>query len=262
MGFRNRSFVIDRYLIPADWGIRNRTVVTSKIKHSSNWPIVERALSAASDGQPMPPSIFAAIADRLRSAIESPDPSRIDSTAMTLEALFRKVVAAAPNAVQTASRGEVADDTAVGYALGKLAFAQLFASRVADTRADYRFVEHVRDARYLPYLQALYAEPMSVTALAETANNRIETVSRKLAVLRALGIVSSRRHGTVVQNTLTPAARAILESLGLAPEQTEAVPVVKAPQVQRAIDDTHDSLAPYLQATPPFIGRRHQKRAA
>jgi DNA-binding transcriptional ArsR family regulator len=238
-------------------------VKTPFVKKPSNWPLLDRAVDAIAQGTPLPSSVFAAIADRLRAAIESPDAARIDSAAALLEDLFRRAAAAAPLPVQAASRGEQDGDLSTGYALGKLAFAQLLAARIADTRADTRFIEHVRDPRYLPFIQALYGEPLSVGTLAESASNRIETVSRKLNILRALGIVVSRRRGTVVENMLTPAARTTLEALGLAPTREEPVPVVKEPEVQRVIADKLEALAPHLQATPLFVGRGNDfKRAA
>ena len=227
-----------------------------QIKNPSNWPAIEAALAALSEGAPLTPSLFATIADRLRSAIEAPDAARIEEAATRLETFFRQAVAMAPAALQAATRGEDAGQLAAGYALGKLSFAQLLAARIADTRTDTRFIEHVRDTRYLPFLQAMFVEPLSVTALAEKGGSRIETVSRKLSALRALGIVASRKQGTVVVNMLTPAASATLEALGLAPTQEQAVPTVRDVDIRQALDERREELAPHMQATPLFSHRR------
>ncbi len=143
---------------------------------------------------------------------------------------------------------------ATGYALGKLAFAQLLAGRIADTRADSRFVEHVRNRHYLPYLQALFGGPLTVNALQLKVGTRLETVSRKLAVLRELGLVASRRQGTEVINILTPAAAATMEALGLNPV-VETVPVVRAPDVREALDGERNALPSHMRGIPSFAER-------
>jgi DNA-binding transcriptional ArsR family regulator len=224
------------------------------IKQKSNWPVVDAALQAIAEGAQLPPSTFSAIADRLRTAIEAPDAVRIQAAAEMLENVYRNAAAAASPAVQAASRGDDSGDLARSYVLGKFAFAQLLAARVADTRADDRFIDHIRDNRYLPYIRAIFDEPLSVSTLGEKVGKRIETVSRKLAVLRALGIVASRKQGNVVVNMLTPAAMATLEAHGLAPAR-EAAPGVKAPDVRQAIDEQRETLKPHMQKTAQFVGR-------
>ncbi|MDB5582718.1 MAG: hypothetical protein JWR80_7894 [Bradyrhizobium sp.] len=236
--------------------------MTSKlINQQSNWPALDAALRALAQGEAVPPAVFAAIADRLRSAVEAPEGARIEQASTLLEHFFREAAAAMPAEVRAASRGAGDDVLSMSYGLGKLAFAQLFAARVADTRADSRFVEHLRDSRYLPYIQALYAAPRSVGALSGHVQKRIETVSRKLAVLRGLGIVASRKEGNVVVNMLTPAATALVEQFGLA-SQTGAVTTVKAGDVRQAIEDKHETLPRYMREVQPFVGRGPFNKAA
>ncbi|MER8751608.1 helix-turn-helix domain-containing protein [Mesorhizobium sp. M1050] len=232
---------------------------TTQIKQKSDWPVVDAALKAMAEGSQLAPSTFAAIADRLRTAIEAQDAASVQVAAELLENFYRDAAAAASPSVQAASRGEAGGDLAESYALGKLAFAQLIAARIADTRADSRFVDHIRDNRYLPYVQAIFTEPLSVSAIREKVGTRLETVSRKLAVLRALGIVASRKQGNVVVNMLTPAAAATVEMLGLAPTR-EAVPVVKVPDVRQAIDKERETLKLHMQETPLFVRRSTTSR--
>lgn len=221
------------------------------VKQISNWPILDQAAKLITDGAQLPPSIFTAVADRLRTAIETPDAARVRTAAELFERFYREAVAKAPIAVQAASRGEGTSDLTLTYSLGKLAFAQLLAARIADTRADGRFIDHIRDKRYLPYVQALFAGPLSVSALRENTGERIETASRKLSVLRGLGIVAARKHGNAVVNMLTPAAMATLEELGLTPAQ-EVAPVIRVPEVRREIEKRYTELRPHMKNVPLF----------
>jgi len=235
-------------------------VKNPKINKTSNWPSLERAVATWAEGGALSPAINTAVADRLRAAIETTDATRVRNASDILEAAFQSALAASPASVQAVVRGEGDPEVATGYALGKLAFAQLLAGRIADTRADDRFVEHVRNRHYLPYLQALFEAPLTVTTLQTRIGTRLETVSRKLAVLRALGLVASRRQGTEVVNMLTPAATTTLESLGLNPV-TETVPVVRAPDVREALEDQRDALAPHMRGIPAFTDRRTTRMA-
>ncbi|WP_374386492.1 ArsR/SmtB family transcription factor [Brevundimonas sp.] len=225
-----------------------------KIKKPSNWSVLDQALSAWAEGSGLPPKVYTALADRLRTAIESTDATRIQTASDLLQAAFQSALVASPASVQAAARGEGAHEMATGYALGKLAFAQLLAGRIADTRADSRFVEHVRNRHYLPYLQALFGGPLTVNALQLKVGTRLETVSRKLAVLRELGLVASRRQGTEVINILTPAAAATMEALGLNPV-VETVPVVRAPDVREALDGERNALPSHMRGIPSFAER-------
>lgn len=209
---------------------------------------------AASEGRQPSAAVYTAVADRLRAALEAPDATRAQAASEFLEHIYRDIAAGASPAVQAASRGEDGGDLGMSYTLGKLAFAQLIAARVADTRANDRFVDHVRNRLYLPYLQALFDAPLTVTALQEKVGTRLETVSRKLGVLRALGLVASRKQGNEVVNMLTPATLATMDAFGLTPMR-EAVPTVKTPDVRDTINDERGTLKRHMQEAPAFIGR-------
>ena len=229
------------------------------IKQKSYWPALDAALSAAADGAAIPSATFAAVADRLRSAIDAPDAARVRDASDILEQFYRQMASTASPAVQAVSRGLEGGDIAAGYVLGKIAFAQLLAARIADTRADDRFINHVRDARYLPYIQAMYAEPLSVSALRDKVGTRIETVSRKLAVLRSIGIVTSRRQGTVVVNMLTPAAKDTVDALGLVIAQ-EVDAIIRPREVQKTLEKARGTLSPHMQGAQPFRGRSNPRK--
>lgn len=187
------------------------------IKNGSNWPAVDAALSAIADGKGFSPSLFPAIADRLRNAIEAPDEVSVEKAALLLEDFYRALVTQAPERLREVVRGSGsgADELTLSYELGKVAFAQLLAARVAGTRADARFFSMIEDARYLPYIKLLADEPAHVSALREQTGERLETVSRKLAILREFGIVASRKRGNRVTYLLTPAALQTIKDKGL-----------------------------------------------
>lgn len=234
----------------------------------SNWPAVEAALDEFATAGSVSPGVFAALADRVRTAIEAPDAAKVEEAAQRLEELFRQLIAVAPRSVREASRGKGEPDILAGYALGKIAFAHLLAARIADTRADRRFIEHLSDRRYLPLVTALYNEALAVSALREKVGERLETVSRKLAVLRSLGIVISKKHGNVVVNMLSPAARALVDQLGLVPSE-EVLPLITMPDIKQTIENKRAGLQSHMKEVAHFTARskvvpirRHLRKAA
>lgn len=222
------------------------------IKKKSSWTAAELAAAAFIKGGVPAPAIYTAFADRLRDAIEAPGETAIDAAAHVLEKLFREAAAKSPETVREAARGGEGE-TATAYALGKLAFAQLVAARAASSRADGRFLEHIRDPRYRPYVEALAEGPLSGPRLRQKVGERAETVSRKLAVLRELGIVLSRRQGNIGETMLTPGAHAALSQI--APAQPFTVPD-EAPRsdvkAAKALADKRDSLPAHLRVPPTF----------
>ena len=228
-------------------------MVDTPINQKSNWPALSAALEAIAIDSELPTGAFTAIADRLRGAIESADPARIVEAAAILEQFYDDVAALSSAAVRNAARGAARDDLAASYALGKIAFAQLLAARIADKRADPGFIAQATDPRYLPYLLALGTDELSVGQLKDKVGERIETVSRKLADLRETGIVSSRKRGTQVANVLTPAARQLLASLPtVMPPTAGSAGDLPAPAVRRALEAKRERLPDHLQQAPHF----------
>lgn len=247
-----------------------------KINNRSNWPVLDATVEALARGEAFPTGAFAAIADRLRSAIESPDAQRIEDASKRLEHFLRTTIAGASSDVQLVSRGENGSvsgaDAAILYSLGKVAFAQLLAARIADTRVDERFVERVFDKRYLPILHELAAEPLSVTQLKERTGEALATVSRKLGVLRGLGIVAFRKQGNIVMNLLTPAAKEVLathahlagskegtgEDSGATTTGTDTAagyePPVPDDEARHKLEDIRAALDEHMQSPPQFRG--------
>lgn len=222
------------------------------INQQSNWPVLEWAWAEFANGSGLPPTVFTAIADRLRGAIESPDAELVQAAAHTLEAFYRNMVTASPSSVRDAARGEVTGETAASYALGKLAFAQLLAARIADTRADARFLEQVRAPKHLAYIRALGEGPLNVTQLTDKVGECIETVSRKLGVLRNLGIVVSRKQGTTVVNMLTPATKQLLDTLPPPTDDMQITRTVTISAARKALQYNRAKLPDYLKQAPTF----------
>lgn len=232
------------------------------IKKISNWPAVDAALADLGESTALPAYFHTAIADRLREVIEASGAADAVKAADILEKIFREVSVHAPADVRSVTRGEGAPEFEAVYALGKISFAQLLAARVADNRADTRFTAHVTDPRYLAYARALADAQLSVSALQAKTGERMETVSRKLAILRELGIVASRKQGNVVVNMLTPSARHVLEQTGLWEEAPLlAVDDAKESSAQKALASKRDALPDYLQTSPSF-GREQDAKAA
>ena len=99
------------------------------------------------------------------------------------------------------------------YQLGALSFALLLASNELNVRADDDFTDRLRDRKYSPYVQMLLRGECSNYELRQAADEREETVCRKLADLRLLGAVDFRRDGMDVFNFLTPLGRVVASTI-------------------------------------------------
>jgi DNA-binding transcriptional ArsR family regulator len=101
-----------------------------------------------------------------------------------------------------------------GCVAGQLrAFATVLgviAQRAPDT-FDVKAQEHVRMANYHPLFEALLKGEATTSELARATREQKETVSRKLGILRNLGLVSSYSLGRNVYSQLSPVARELYE---------------------------------------------------
>ncbi len=73
--------------------------------------------------------------------------------------------------------------------------------------------QHLQLPVYRPLFEVLFDGEATTTQLAQTIGETKETVSRKLGVLRNLGLVMSHSLGRNVYSELSPAAREIYEAL-------------------------------------------------
>lgn len=189
------------------------------IKLSSMKPLLDRAIEkfVATGGGSLPEGVLTVIADHLRSALEDSGHNALEQTEEELRRFFLKAMAAAPKEAQSAVQGTGSAVASAAFSLGQAAFAHLLAARVVDMRVDRDFVKTLKDRRYLPYLRSLLDGPKDGVTLARMVDEKAETVSRKLAVLRGHGLVSARQEGTRMVNRLSPAAKAMLVHEGATP---------------------------------------------
>lgn len=220
---------------------------------STKWPIVAELerLIAASGPEGVPAGAFNAIADRLEEAVAAPDAGELAAASEQLEELTRLLVQQGSDALRDAIRGRAHPDIKAALLVGQAAFAQNFAARSFDKRADDRFAERMTDPRYEGYVRALLSGPMNGRQLEQATGETTETVSRKLAVLRGLGIVECRREGNRIINFLNPAAKAVLTSRNIAPLVSERARPI-APVVAAAIADRMKGMADHEKRTPLF----------
>lgn len=252
MGWETRTnelLMFDLYLIHSIGPPRFTSMIKEHVKEKSSLldtalaELKTYGLAALSDG------LFATLADRVRAALESSDHGQLDHMTSQLEEFYRELFSAMPEGARAASRRAAIDgDAAAAFLLGQAAFAHLLAARTLDRRADDRFLSTIRDGRYERYVRALQREPMNGNRLVEEIGEREETVSRKLGVLRQLGIVSIRKEGTSVVNSLTPAARAVLEHFKIAPLTARS----HSPEVQKRVDNLQERLANHMRDLPSF----------
>lgn len=177
----------------------------------NRWTALDR-LSAAGVFR-LPQAVYAELAVRLREAGQDKDPGHVRALAGQLAEIFAGAIRAASPAAQVAARRESAevDAAAEAFALGQLGFAYQVAADLADKRVDAQFEQTLASATYAPYVRALIDEDMTGIELAARLGQRVETVSRNLKVLRAIGAVDYHRDQTSFINFLTPAARHLLE---------------------------------------------------
>jgi DNA-binding transcriptional ArsR family regulator len=169
-------------------------------------------LKAPSDLQD---EVLWAIAERLEEAVSAPTRALLETLDEQLIELFDTMLRTASKGAVEAVRGSAQAGSAEtdAYLLGQVSFAQLFVAQAAERRADDRFVETIRSSLYAPYVKALARNEYTGSQLAQISGERTETVSRKLRVLRDLGITAFRREGTSFINFLTPAAQAVAGEL-------------------------------------------------
>lgn len=195
---------------------------------------------------PVPNSVLTVIADRVRAALEGLESPSLEQVERELRTFFRKLLAGAPKGARAAVQGSGDPESAAAFVLGQAAFAHLLTARTLDTRVDHTFLTAIGDKRYEPYFRALLDGPKDGVTLARLTREAPETVSRKLAALRGLGLIVARQEGKRVVNKLSPAAKAVLvhqqvEPLA-EPQQGEGDVERKLAELQQEAPPSHRSL--------------------
>jgi DNA-binding transcriptional ArsR family regulator len=221
----------------------------AKINNPSMMAALSEAVGAigAHGAVAVPDAVLTIVADHVRAALEGSTTITLENVEQELRTFFREALAAAPEAARASVRGTGDPAMAAAFLLGQAAFAHLLAARTLDTRVDQNFTRMLEDKRYLVYLRAMLSGAKDGVTLARMVAETPETVSRKLAVLRGRGLVSSRQEGTRGVNKLAPAAKAMLTKLGLEP-LVEAGG--KAESMDMVIAELREEAPPYMRKLP------------
>lgn len=219
------------------------------------WALLDRICASLNGPGDVPPGLMPGMATRLEEAIVSPSPDHIKTLAQQLTGLVQALLRTSPPEIGRAAQGEGDAHFRAAYTLGQVSFAQRLASQVTEKRADRRFLAAMTKPRYRAYVVALSRRDMTGRELADACKETQETVSRKLKVLRGLGIADFRREGTSFVNFLTPAARAACPSLAEASPQVDA-DLIAAPrrsELFRCLAQSRiKTLPPHLQHSKTF----------
>ena len=218
---------------------------------NSNWRFLTELAEAGVTAVDLPHNLDSVIAERLEEALAANDRTELDALKAALADFFATLLRGAPDGAAAAVRGAASAPAAgvAAFALGQIAFAQHVAAQAAERRADDRFTAVFSNASLMPYVRALSKQDHTGRELAATLKLREETVSRKLAELRELGVVDYRRDGARAYNFLTPQARVAYEGLG-APESLPHRDPVKV----RMVRDRQSGVSDEFKEWPTLAG--------
>jgi DNA-binding transcriptional ArsR family regulator len=181
------------------------------------WPLLQELSAHLEDSSTLTDGFFYAAAARLAESIVDRDPKTIADLSSGLRTLFEQLAKKTPaDLVGVLSTPHKSPSIHHAFSMGQLAFAQQLAGYVSSRRASSQFVEAIHDVKLRQYVSALAKADLSGTQLSTLVKERVETVSRKLADLRRIGITDFRREGVHIINFLTPAAKAVFDA-----EQTD-----------------------------------------
>ena len=192
------------------------------------------------------------LSERILAALSSEQREEIDEASDRLEQFYLARLAAAPESAAQAARGS-GDPTSAevaSFSLGQIGFAHAVLAYAASRRADARFERVVLDRKFKSYIRLLLDRELSGRELADEVGKDPAEVSRKLKLLRQIGVVEHRRNGNKVINFLTPAARAIAREKNMGPKR--AYKRGFSEQKAAAIASARDQLEPHLQQLPNF----------
>lgn len=222
------------------------------------WPALAHldGLTEARELYRVEPGVYDAIADRLESAVASESSEPLEEAWDLLTKSLRLMVKHASSEIRDTIRGaDHADQKLLtAFWAGQMAFAEGFAARALEKRADNRFAARLTDRRYERYVRALLERPKTGDELAAATGEAKETVSRKLAVLAHLGVVERRRQGNHVVNVLSPPAKSYLKHKNIAPWSSGRAPALPK-TVADALEVRAKAMPGHLQM-PPVLGVR------
>ena len=221
---------------------------------ATQWTLLTRLLEEGVNAETLPANLESVIVERLDEALAAPGRAELDSLKAALADFFTSLVQRAPSDAAQAVRGDskASGAATAAFRLGQIAFAQHLAAQTAERRADDRFVQIIEDPSYSAYWPALMSGERTGQELAARVDERPETVSRKLKVLRELGVTDTHRQGVSIYNFLTPAARAALESSAVAeaPQRESS----KVRLVRQRHNATSAAFQDLVVLPPPLLG--------
>jgi DNA-binding transcriptional ArsR family regulator len=213
-----------------------------------NFDDVTATATAARD---IPRHWWTTLNKRIERALLSSKRGQIENLNATVAAMSERFFRNAPSRVQSAI--QVPEDVEGAelrdaYVLGRLGSAQHLLSQALFSRADDLFAPTMQDRQYQSYVRALLDDDLSNTELGGRIEEAPETVSRKLRVLRQLGITDFRREGTFTINFLTSPAGTVARQLGLvALEPKQAI-------LPSSVRERQKNLAPHMNQRQTFSG--------
>ena len=197
------------------------------------------------------------LADWLEEALLSSSSQKAGEIHDALMEVFQNSLARSSDEARSAVLAKTTSEFAhrESFALGQLSLAQLLAAQALDRRASTDFNAFLEDRANLAYLKALCEEPLTNKALSTIVAQTEENVSRKLKRFRELGIVSSKKMGTAVINSLTAAARHALEEMGMVENFENERRIKSKVAVNDAFESRKQSASAYMQHRPGFSGK-------
>lgn len=159
----------------------------------------------------LPQQFFALLADRVVDAIVETDAKRATDLRDDLTSLIDELIKISPELVPKLSSVQSKTEQRQAYDLGKISFAQMLVAKQVQRKADHVDLREAQAEHYFMFLRLLYEREHGNAELAECLGQRLETVSRKLKMLRGWGLTEYRRDGKHVTNFLTVAGRAFVD---------------------------------------------------
>lgn len=197
------------------------------------------------------------LADWLEEALLSSSSQKAGEIHDALMDVFQSSLAKSSDEVRSAVLLKTTSELAhrESFTLGQLSLAQLLAAQALDRRTSAEFNTFLEERSNMAYFKAMCEEPRTNKELSTIVVQTEENVSRKLKKFRELGIVSSKKMGTSVINSLTAAAHHALEEAGI----VETFEKEWRNSLKNAVNDAFEcrkqSASHYMQDRPGFSGQ-------
>ncbi|MBK5549319.1 hypothetical protein JFU49_03330 [Pseudomonas sp. TH03] len=155
-------------------------------------------------------NFFVSLAERMERAITGASRQPLQVLSIKLNDAFDISYCLAAPETRKSLRDQVPGSILQAYRLGQLNYAQSVAAKAADRRVSDEFIAEFNKPKYKACIKALWHRELNCGDLARATNESEENISRKLKLLRELGVTDFWREGTSLYNFLTPAARALV----------------------------------------------------